>query len=134
MPVINAFNQKAVRIPVPFDRNIRVLLAPDTQDIVKGISICHCIIPPGGRTDTHTHPGVEMMYIISGYGEAKMGDEMLELKPDVLLVAPPGVVHDIRNYSEETMKFVPIFIPGENASAIYERANKAAAMGVMNLK
>lgn len=126
MPVIKAFDVKEVKIPVPYERIIRVLLAPDTQDIVHGMSVSHCIIAPHSQTDFHLHPGVEMMYIITGNGECTIGNETFRLEPDVLMVAPPKTMHDMRNYSDETMKLVAMFIPAETASQIYERAEKAA--------
>lgn len=58
MPVIDVFQQEVVRIPEPFMRQIRVLLAPDTQDVVAGMSVSHAILAPnGGCTDFHMHPG-----------------------------------------------------------------------------
>ncbi len=126
MPVIKAFDVKPVKIPQPFERTIRVLLAPDTQDIVKGMSVSHCVIAPHGKTDFHDHPGVEMMYIITGSGECQIGDEKFPLHPDVLMVVPPRTMHDMRNYSDESMKLVAMFIPPETSAEIYARAEKAA--------
>ena len=126
MPVVKAFEVKPVKIPAPFERVIRVLLAPDTQDIVKGMSVSHCIIAANSRTDYHNHPGVEMMYIISGFGECHIGEEKFPLGPDVLMVVPPKTMHDMINHSDETMKLVAMFIPAETAMQIYGRAQKAA--------
>lgn len=127
MPVIDVFGQESVQIPAPNERIIRVLLAPDTQDVVSGMTVSHCVIAPnGGQTDFHMHPGVEMMYIITGHGKCTIGEEEFNLKPDVLIVAPPKTMHDMRNYSDETMKLVAMYIPAETSSQIYERARKAA--------
>lgn len=126
MPVIKIFDVKPVKIPAPYERAIRVLLAPDTQDIVKGMSVSHCIISPHSQTDYHKHPGAEMMYIISGFGECRIGKQTFSLEPDVLMVAPPETIHDIRNYSDETMKLVAMFIPPATTVQIYERAQNAA--------
>ncbi len=127
MPVIYAFDAESVRIPEPNERIIRVLLAPDTQDIVHGMSVSHCVIAAnGGRTDLHMHPGVEMMYIITGQGKATIGDEEFELKPDTLIIAPPRTLHDMRNESDETMKLVAMYIPAESAKQILDRARAAA--------
>ena len=127
MPAISAFDVKSVHIPAPYERVIRVLLAPDTQDDVKGMSVSFGIFAPReGKTDLHTHPGVEMMYIITGKGECHIGDEVFPLKPDTLMVVPAGTMHDIRNYSDETMKLVAMFIPAETSKEITERAKEAA--------
>lgn len=49
MPTIEAFGNESVHIPAPYERIIRALLAPNTQNIVSGVSVCHCIIAPNGR-------------------------------------------------------------------------------------
>ena len=127
MPVINAFNIKSVKIPAPYERVIRVLLAPDTQDDVKGMSVSHGVFAPReGKCDYHKHSGVEMMYIITGKGECHIGDEVFPLEPDTLMVVPPETMHDIRNYSDETMKLVAMWIPPVTSKEIYERAEEAA--------
>lgn len=67
-----------------------------------------------------------MMYIISGRGEAVIGEEKFELKPDVLMVVPPKTMHLMRNDSDETMKLVAMFIPAETSQQILDRAKEAA--------
>ena len=124
MPVIKAYDVKSVKIPRPFERVIRILLAPDTQDIVKGMSVGHCIISPHSRTDSHKHAGAEMMYIITGKGECHIGKETFQLAHDVLIVVPPETMHETLNHSDETMKMVTMFIPPETASQIIKRAKK----------
>ncbi len=127
MPVINVLDAKSVKIKEPFERVIRVLVAPDTQDLVKNVSISHAVISPHSSTDLrHTHPGVEMMYIMSGYGECTIGDETHKIGPNVLMICPPNSPHDIRNYSDETMSLVAMFVPAETSKQIYERAEKAS--------
>lgn len=127
MPVINTFDVKPVKIEGPYERVIRVLLAPDTQDIVKEMSISHCVISPHSSTDLrHTHPGVEMMYIMSGYGECTIGEETHKIGPGTLMICPKNSPHDMRNYSDETMSLVAMFVPPETSNQIYERAEKAS--------
>jgi mannose-6-phosphate isomerase-like protein (cupin superfamily) len=127
MPVINAFDVKSVNIEGPYERAIRVLLAPDTQDLVKGVSISHCVISPHCSTDLrHTHTVVEMMFIMSGHGECTIGDETHKIGPNVLMICPANSPHDIRNYSDEPMSLVAMFVPAETSNQIYERAEKAA--------
>lgn len=67
-----------------------------------------------------------MMYIITGHGKCTIGDEEFDVKPDVLMIAPPDTMHDMHNYSDKTMKLVAMFIPAETASQIYTRAKAAA--------
>lgn len=127
MPVINAMTVKPLKINGPYAREIRVLLAPDTQDIVKDMSISTAIISPHSSTDLrHTHPGVEMMYIMTGRGQCTIGDETHEIGPNTLLICPAGIPHDIRNHADEPMSLVAMFVPPETSKQIYERAEKAS--------
>jgi mannose-6-phosphate isomerase-like protein (cupin superfamily) len=127
MPVINAFDAKSVKIEGIYERVIRVLVAPDTQELVKDMSVSHCVISPHSSTDLrHTHPGVEMMYIMSGFGECTIGDETHKIGPDVLMICPGNSPHDIKNYSDESMSLVAMFVPAETSKQIYERAENAS--------
>jgi mannose-6-phosphate isomerase-like protein (cupin superfamily) len=132
MPIVNALSVKPVKINGPYERLIRVLLAPDTQDIVKGLSVSHAIISPHCSTDLrHTHPGVEMMFIMTGNGECTIGDETHKIGPNTLMICPGGIPHDIRNHSDEPMSLVAMFVPPETSKQIYDRAEKAAKATVI---
>ena len=129
MPVIKTFDVKSVKIEGIYERVIRVLVAPDTQKLVSGVSVSHCVISPHSSTDLrHSHPGVEMMFIMSGHGECTIGDETHEIGPDVLMICPPNSPHDIRNYSDESMSLVAMFVPPETSKQIYKRAERAAKL------
>jgi mannose-6-phosphate isomerase-like protein (cupin superfamily) len=127
MPIINLLSVKPVKINGPYERVIRVLLAPDTQDDVTGLSISHAVISPHSSTDLrHTHPGAEMMFILTGHGECTIGEETHKIGPNTLMICPAGVPHDIRNHGDEHMSLVAIFVPPETSKQIYERAENAA--------
>ena len=124
--VIDGSKLDAVKIPEPFERLIKVYLAPDTQDIVKDISITMGIIYPHCQNDLHCHEGFELLYIISGYGQAVLGDQTYELKADSLMVCPPGVMHRQINNSDETMKMLAIWTPAVTKEEVLDRAMTAA--------
>lgn len=126
MTVIRTYNQKPVKIPSPFERIIRVLVAPDTQDIVKDVSVTHCVIAPHSKIDYHDHPGVEMLYITHGRGICNIGKEKFKLEPNVLMICPPKIKHDVHNLSDETLTLVAIFVPPETSDQITRRAERAA--------
>jgi len=127
MPIVNAMSVKPVTITGPFERTIRVLLAPDTQDFVQGLSISHAVIAPHCSTDLrHTHPGAEMMFIMTGHGECTIGDETHKIGPNTLMICPAKVPHDIRNKGDEPMALVAMFVPPETSKQIYGRAEAAA--------
>jgi quercetin dioxygenase-like cupin family protein len=68
-------------------------------------------IPPGGTAGRHTHPGIEMGYLLEG--EA---DLIIEGKPDQLLKAgdsysiPAGAVHDARVHGDKALKVLGIYV------------------------
>jgi mannose-6-phosphate isomerase-like protein (cupin superfamily) len=63
---------------------------------------------------------------MSGYGECTIGDETHKIGPDVLMICPGNSPHDIRNYSDESMSLVAMFVPAETSKQIYERAENAS--------
>ena len=68
-------------------------------------------IPPGGTAGRHTHPGIEMGYLLEG--EA---DLIIEGKPDQHLKAgdsssiPAGAVHDARVHGDKALKVIGIYV------------------------
>ena len=126
MPIIDARKIKGVRVKAPYERIIKVLLAPDTQDDVKEISITMGIIYPHSRNDLHTHEGTEILYIVTGHGKAVMGDKTFEIGPDCIIVATPGLPHQQINESDETMKMYAVWTPAVTGKEVLDRALKAA--------
>jgi quercetin dioxygenase-like cupin family protein len=126
MPVIDCAKIEGIKIPKPYERTIKVLLAPDTQSLVKDLSITMGIIAPKSCNDLHKHEGIEILYIASGFGRAVLGDETTEIKQDSLIVAPPGVMHQQINDSDDTMKMVAVWTPPQSGKEVMDRAIKAA--------
>jgi quercetin dioxygenase-like cupin family protein len=68
-------------------------------------------IPAGGTAGRHTHPGIEMGYLLEG--EA---DLVIEGKPDQHLKAgdsysiPAGVVHDAKVHGDKPLKVLGIYV------------------------
>src|SRR5450432_636632 len=68
-------------------------------------------IPAGGTAGRHTHPGVEMGYLLEG--EA---DLIIEGKPDQHLKAgdsymiPAGTVHDAKVHGDKPLKVLGVYV------------------------
>ena len=66
---------------------------------------------PGALLPRHTHPGVELSYVVEGELTVK-----IEGKPDMVVKAgssfsvPPGVVHSARNSAATTTKVIAAFV------------------------
>lgn len=127
MHVINCADIGGVLIPKPYERLVKVIMAPDTQEDVKDISITMGIIAPNSRNDLHVHEnGVEVLYIVTGYGKAVVGDTIYDLKANHLIIAPKGVPHQQINESAETMRMLAIWTPAVSGEEVVERALNAA--------
>jgi quercetin dioxygenase-like cupin family protein len=68
-------------------------------------------VPAGGSAGRHSHPGIEMGYLLEG--EA---DLIIEGKPDQHLKAgdsysiPAGIVHDAKVYGDKPLKVLGIYV------------------------
>lgn len=80
---------------------------PEGYATVSGIAE----IPVGGSAGRHTHPGIEMGYLLEG--EA---DLVVEGKPDQHLKAgdsysiPAGTVHDAKVHGDKALKVLGVYI------------------------
>jgi len=126
MLVIDGSKIEGTLIPEPFKRVVKVFMAPDTQDHCKDISVTQGIFYPHSMNDLHTHEGFEIIYIISGYGKCVIGDETYDIKPDTLVICPPGVPHRQINESDETLKQLAIWTPALKGSEVVTRAVETA--------
>lgn len=126
MPVIDCTNIEGVVIPRPFERQVKVIVDCDTDPVVNDISITMGILAPHSQNDLHSHEGTELLYITTGRGKAVIGDEMFDLKENHLIIAPPGVMHQQINESDETMRMFAIWTPAVSGRDVLNRAIEAA--------
>ncbi len=126
MPVIDCARIDGVVIPKPYERLVKVIVDCDTDPVVKDISITMGILAPKSRNDLHKHEGTELLYITTGRGKAVIGDEIFEIKENHLIIAPPGVMHQQINESDETMRMFAIWTPAVSGKDVLERAIEAA--------
>lgn len=126
--VVKAFEEKGVKVPAPYERIIKVLMAPDRHN-VQEITFNFALIYPHSQTDKHIHDRPELIYIVSGRGEATLGDQEIPLEPDVVFWAEKDEVHQVRNTGDEMMKLATLFVPAYTAEeltkGILDTAEKA---------
>lgn len=104
----------------PCKRILRLVTSPETTG-TRELSLILAIIPPKSTTCLHSHSeSSEWMYIISGKGECILNNNKLTIGPDMLIYAPKGVEHEIKNTGDETMKILAIFIPPLSPSGSYK--------------
>lgn len=125
MKLVKAWEEKGVEIPAPYRRQIKVLFAPDKEG-VEELTFSHAILPQGGRTDYHVHDRPELIYIVSGKGIFRHGDEESPVQEDVALWVPTGEWHQMTNTGEVPLKLATIFVPAYKADENYKRCLDAA--------
>ena len=62
MKVVRAKDEKGATMPAPFVRSIKILFAPDKEQVPE-IMLSAVEIPPGGHTDYHDHDRPELICV-----------------------------------------------------------------------
>lgn len=70
-------------------------------------------INAGQKNPLHKHPNCdEIIYMISGTGEYRVGDQKVVLKPGDALRIPKNAIHDAKTIGNEPMKSVVVYDTG----------------------
>jgi mannose-6-phosphate isomerase-like protein (cupin superfamily) len=77
-------------------------------------------IAPGDHLATHTDSAEEVLYIVTGTGEAECGDERGVVTAGDLAVIPAMVPHGIRNIGDERLRVVGFFSESRIVSTFEE--------------
>ncbi len=68
--------------------------------------------PPGSDPGTHKHEAEEeIIYVVSGRGETKVGDAVYPLEPGVAVFTEPGIEHGVKTLGSEPLVLVSVFSP-----------------------
>ncbi len=120
MKVIRAWEVEGIEVPQPYQRTIKVLLAPDLNG-VKEYSLSQAIIHPKSKTDNHIHDRNELIYVASGKGYCISNNKRINLESDTVLLVERGENHQIFNEGDETMKLLVVFVPPQTAEYLNSR-------------
>ncbi len=63
-----------------------------------------------GYTPKHSHPWYHVNYVLEGKGELQIGDEVFPLSKGSYAYVPENTLHQFRNTSDETLKFICIVV------------------------
>lgn len=84
-------------------------------------------IAPGQRNPLHLHPNCEeLLYVMSGACDHKLGDEMLHLTPGAVIRIPRGVPHWARCTSAEPLVAVISFSAPDRRTESLEESGDVA--------
>lgn len=84
-------------------------------------------IAPGQRNPLHLHPNCEeLLYVMSGECDHKLGDEMLHLTPGAVIRIPRGVPHWARCTSAEPLVAVISFSAPDRQTESLEESGDVA--------
>lgn len=71
----------------------------------------NCFLP-GQEHAAHVHEDQDKLYyLLSGYGEAQVGDETFEASEGDLILAPAGVPHGLKNTGLVPLVVLVVFAP-----------------------
>jgi len=98
--------------PPPHERTLKVLLSPSFQPVAQGLGMGMVILPPGRSSSAHSHEmQQEAWYVVSGQGRVRIGDEEAEVRSETVVVAPPGIAHQLTNDGPDDLKAIWLFTP-----------------------
>jgi len=96
----------------PFRRELKVLLSPKIHRSSKNLGLGLVSITPGSSGNAHIHETEqETWFILSGTGKLIVGNNEIKLEPEMLVVAPNGVSHQIINDGKTELRALFIFTP-----------------------
>ena len=110
-------------------RKIKFYIMPDECDVknfVAGTTEIH----PGSQLPEHAHEEAEeIMFFISGKGEAVLDGDVRLVSAADFFSAPAGRTHTVRNTGEEPLFFCYIFSPAIDISIYTEEAKRLKESG-----
>ena len=72
---------------------------------------------PGQEHKLHAHAGMDKVYyVLEGSGVFVLEDREIEMEAGIMLVAPEGVPHGIRNTGSERLVVLAVLAPSPNAA------------------
>ena len=125
MEIIKCWEEPGELIKEPFKRHIKLFYGPDKRNIPE-LNFTQAIIYPGNGTDYHLHDRPELIYVVHGKGTAICEGEEFPIETDCVFWVPTGMMHQVNNTGDETLKLATIFVPGYTREEHITRIRKAA--------
>lgn len=78
-----------------------------------GVSMFVVRTRPGQAVELHVHPYHETFLLLEGEGRWTAGEEVVELRPNQMLVVPPQTPHGFRNTGDTALLVVSVHEAGD---------------------
>ena len=75
----------------------------------KSTTVVYFELEPGEHLGSHTDSAEEVLLVVSGSGEATIGEEQAAVQTGTLAVVPALVPHSLKNTGEETLRVIGFF-------------------------
>ncbi|HEX2988363.1 MAG TPA: cupin domain-containing protein [Chloroflexota bacterium] len=120
--VIHVRDVKPFVAQSPDHRELRVMLSPKRDGVAPGLAFGVVEVKPGPTPPPHSHATTqEAWYFLSGKGQIKVGEKVIEVEPGTVVVSPPQVDHQLINTGTEVLRALFIFTPsGDEVPLIVE--------------
>ena len=91
------------------DRAVNFTFPISLETGAASTAVVYFEVPPHKHLGMHTDSPEEVVYVVSGRGEAVIGDERAEIETGSLAVIPSMVPHDVINTGDEPLRVVGFF-------------------------
>jgi quercetin dioxygenase-like cupin family protein len=70
----------------------------------------HVVVAPGAEVKPHTHPGLEMAYVVAGEGRLLLGGKPRTVHGGESFAVPPRTVHSVKNDGRRPLELVSTYV------------------------
>lgn len=109
--MINVVKYESVPIAdTPHHVDVRKLFDSEHVQVVE-IKLGH-----GQSLQKHITPVDVFFYVLEGHGTVVVGDEQVDVGPDMLIESPKGIPHTLFNEGDEPFRFLVVKTPAPTES------------------
>jgi mannose-6-phosphate isomerase-like protein (cupin superfamily) len=80
--------------------------------------VVHITLAPGESLKRHITPVDAIFYVLEGKGTVEIGDESLEVSPEILIDSPAKLPHRWINNSNTTLRVLVIKVPRQTQKTV----------------
>jgi quercetin dioxygenase-like cupin family protein len=86
---------------------------------IESFSVVYFEVDPGEELALHTHDADEIIVLLNGSGECRVGDETVQLSTYGMVFVPANAPHGIRNTGDEMTRVFGVF-PTRSTDAVFD--------------